>query len=372
MNTASSSLLAACGRQLVAATVGPDGGMVAANAIEVRDVIQHAALAGDGARIYLACSDGGIGRPGTRHALEVLAAGPDGQMRQVGSLALPQRPLHLAVDEAHGRVHLASNMPSAYACVSLGPGGGPVAIAHHVRDRQLAGHFAHQALPFDRTGRVLLVCRGDDGTASAPENPGSLRLLALENGQVRVDWVVAPKGGFGFGPRNCAISPDGRFLFVVLERQNRLAVFRIVAGELASAPAFEVTTLSSTRGQAARQLAGDICLHATGRMAYVLNRSRDAGGENSVAAFAIDAETGRPSHRQTLPLPGRHPRTVRLSADGAWLAIAVMEPDEARAQPAGISLVAVREDGSLTHRCHWEAPAGGDPVMWADFRTTAQ
>jgi hypothetical protein len=94
---------------------------------------------------------------------------------------------------------------------------------------------------------------------------------------------------------------------------------------------------------------------------------QDAGGENSVAVFVIDAESGQPCHLETLSLACRHPRTVRLSADGSRMAIAVMEPAETRAQPAGISLLAVSRDGRLSRCCHWGSPGGVEPVMWADF-----
>jgi len=361
-------LLAACGKQFFAHAIAQDGAITSSGAVAVKENIQFAAASRNGDRIHLACSDGGIGRPGTRHLLQVLHADSHGRLKDAGAIGLPQRPVHIAIDETNARAHLAFNLPSAYACVSLGPDGSPVAVEHYVRDRAIVGWFAHQVLPLERSGAVLLACRGDDAAPSAPENPGSLRMLAIERGEVRIAQVVAPAGGIGFGPRNAALSPDGRFLFVVLERQNRLEVFPHAGGKLSAEPNYQVPTLSTCNPDQVRQLAGDICVHPTGRFAYVLNRSRDPRGENNVAVFTVDADTGQPRHLESLDLPGRHPRSVRISADGSLMAIAVMEPDEGASQPAGVLVASVGVDGRLSGSRHWPSPAASGPVMWADIR----
>ncbi|WP_439587007.1 lactonase family protein [Hydrogenophaga sp.] len=358
-------LLAAGGSELVALMIGAHGGLARTCTVRVDEPIQHGAATGCCTRIYLACSDGGIGRRGTRHALEMVQADAQGRWRRAGTLALPQRPVHVAVDAANARIHLAFNVPSAYASVALDAHGAPAAIEHHVHGPDRAGWFAHQALPIASSGCTLLVCRGDDATDSAPENPGSLRVLKDVGGDVRVLQQIAPGRGFGFGPRNGAFSPNGRFLYLVLERQNRLAVFPCDRDELASTPSWEVSTLALRPSQATHQLAGDICLHPSGRFAYVLNRSRDVAGENSVVTMSIDPATGQPVCIDTLLLPGSHPRTVRMSADGAWMAIAVMEADTLRAHRPGVSLLAVNAEGRLVHRHHWMPTAHPQPMMWA-------
>lgn len=357
-------LLSSIGRDLIVHAVGPKGELVSIGGARASQLIQHGATAARGKRVYLACSDGGINRAGAHHSLDMFEIDARGQPHRRASLALPQRPLHVAVDAKRARVHLAFNWPSAYACVALDAQGWPVAIEHHVLEPEVAGWFAHQVLPMT-DDRVLLVCRGDDATADAAEHPGSLRLLCLADGEVRVSQRIAPRGGFGFGPRNAALAPDGHFLYVVLERQNRLLVFSYTRDGLRAAPCFDVTTLPLAPVGTAKQLAGDIDLHPSGRLAYVLNRSREPGGENSVTTFSIDPATGEPRHLDTLLLPGAHPRTVRVAEDGTTMAIAIMEPGAAGAEPAGVSILAIDHSGCPRLRCHWTPPDALEPVTWA-------
>lgn len=83
---------------------------------------------------------------------------------------------------------------------------------------------------------LLLTCRGDDASEHRAENPGSLRVLRVEERQLRSIQVVAPANGLGFGPRNAVFHPAFPWLYVVLERQNALALFLREGARIAPRP----------------------------------------------------------------------------------------------------------------------------------------
>jgi 6-phosphogluconolactonase (cycloisomerase 2 family) len=70
-------------------------------------------------------------------------------------------------------------------------------------------------------------------------------------------------------------------------------------------------------------------LHPSGRFVYVGNRASattdvqgtpvSIGGENTIAVFSINQETGEPTLIQTADTRGFHPRTFAIDrADACW------------------------------------------------------
>ena len=132
--------------------------------------------------------------------------------------------------------------------------------------------------------------------------------------------VVAPGGGFGFGPRHVVFHPTQPWLFVSDERTNKLRVFACPDGQIEAEPAFVCDTLEEPDTVRPRQLAGAIHIHPSGKFVYVANRSDHGaaeggpfrGGENSIAVFAIDPNTGAPKLVQHAPTQSIHVRTFAL------------------------------------------------------------
>ena len=96
---------------------------------------------------------------------------------------------------------------------------------------------------------------------------------------------IAPHGdGLGFGPRHLDFHPNGRFVYVSLERENSLAVFGLKPdGTLSSEPLFYKSALTDPDGKANHpgQGVGPIHIHPSGKFVYQTNRGSgltDLGG----------------------------------------------------------------------------------------------
>ena len=102
-------------------------------------------------------------------------------------------------------------------------------------------------------------------------------------------------------------------MFLNLERQNQLQVYRIVNGESVEPKAlFTKDTLDNQAASKPAQMTGAIHVHPNGRFVYISNRASGTtvadgkpvweGGENTIGVYAIDQKTGEPvahsEHRQ--------------------------------------------------------------------------
>ncbi len=110
------------------------------------------------------------------------------------------------------------------------------------------------------------------------------------------EQIVTPDGT---GPRHMVFSADGRFLYLVGELSNQCLVYRWsrTAAQL-------IQTVSLLRpGFSGETKAADIHFSPEGAFLYVSNR-----GEDSIAVFAVDADTGRLRPAESACAGGRFPR----------------------------------------------------------------
>jgi len=71
-----------------------------------------------------------------------------------------------------------------------------------------------------------LVARGNNPEGSKPEDPGSLHVYGFKNGVLSNMRKIAPNGGYGFGPRHLDIHPSQPWVYLSVERQSQLMVYR--------------------------------------------------------------------------------------------------------------------------------------------------
>lgn len=371
---------AAVGDRLICYALDADGRMREIAALAMPCNVQYACLDPARALLYVACSNGGVGSRGDRHRLALVAV--DGAMRMLmDPIALPHRPIHAALDLAGHRLLIAYNLPAAVTVHALDGEGRVDRCIGHWEGADLVGWFPHQILPVPGSDEVLLTCRGDDATAEGAENPGSLRVLRIGQDQARLVQAVAPRGGFGFGPRNCAFHPTEPWMYAVLERQNAPAMFQVREGRIAAQPACTVGMLQHPERIHRPQLAGALELHPNGRFAYAVNRSHAVvpdgphmvwtGGENSIVVFRLHARTGEPVRIQAAPLQGLHARCIAIAQGGRLLVAALRQASQRRTDagvedcPAGFSILRIGHDGCLAPLDHVAVPVGTGQLFWA-------
>jgi 6-phosphogluconolactonase len=330
--------------------------------------------------LYVVSSSGGPGIAGDKHHASALSIDPaTGALRPHGDpAALPSRPIHACVD-ASGRYLLAAyNSPSGVTVHRLeadGTIGAPVAQPGHLD----TGIYAHQirVAPDHRT--VILVTRGNNAGEGKPEDPGAIKTFRFNDGVLSNLASVAPGNGLGFGPRHLDFHPTKPWVFVSIERQNKLYVYALDSETgLSRAPLFTKETLSDPQTKVP-QGAGPIHVHPSGKFVYLTNRTFPAsgpgarkvapGGENSVAAFAIDEATGEPRLMQNLDGRGLQLRTFGIDPSGRLLVVASIMAAEDGTLPAGITVMRIGADGRLSFVRKYDVDVGSVQQFWSGMVT---
>jgi 6-phosphogluconolactonase len=344
--------------------------------------------------LYAVSSNGGPGVAGDKHFANALAIDPgSGALRPDGAAAaLPSRPIHCSVDRSGAYLLTAYNDPSNVTVHRLNKEG---SIGEPVAQPQTldTGIYAHQILAAPSNRIVLLVTRGNDARPGKPEDPGAIKTFAFAHGVLRNLASIAPGNGLGFGPRHLDFHPEKPWAFVSVERQNQIYVYRLdEASGLAREPAYVGSTLSSASTPASagakagmHQGAGPIHVHPNGRFVYQTNRASStvdfqgrkvfAGGDNSVAVFAIDQRTGEPTLIQTIDGSGIQLRTFGIDPSGRLLIaasimpLAVRDGDRIGILSAGLTLFRIGDDGRLTFARKYDVDTGDRQQFWSGMVT---
>jgi len=311
--------------------------------------------------LYVAWSDGA-----DRHDHGVTAFSIDsasGALRRHSEpVRLPARPIHLSVDMTGTHLLIAYNLPSSATVHRLAPDG-TIGVQVAAPARLDAGVYAHQVRVDPSNQFAILVTRGNGPAAGKPEDPGALKVFGYDNGTLTNRASVAPGGGFDFQPRHLDFHPSKPWVFVSLERQNRLQVYRKLPDGILSAPLFTKDSVTAPEHVVTAQAAGTVHVHPNGRFVYQANRANGttafqgknvfAGGENSIAVYAIDQDTGEPTLIQNIDTRGMRPRTFALDPAGRVLVAANQEPflvregALVRTVPASLAVFRVGADGKL-------------------------
>ncbi len=124
-----------------------------------------------------------------------------------------------------------------------------------------------------------------------------------------LDRVAALAMPPGAGPRHIALHPNGRFVFVMNELGSTIAA---LAFDPATGTLTPIDTQPAVPAEAAaHNHCSDIQVSPDGRFVYGANR-----GHDSIAAFAVDQETGRLGAPHYTPCGGSTPRHTALSPAG--------------------------------------------------------
>lgn len=315
--------------------------------------------------LYVTTTNGGPRVPSDFNQVQALAIAADGHLSPLGApQPLPRRAVHLCTDPAGRFLINAHNF-----------GGGGLTVHHIAADGSVGaevpqapdldcGIYPHQVRVFPSGRTALIVDRGNQPQASKPEDPGALRTLTLRDGRLGAGDVLAPNGGYGFGPRHADFHPTRPWLYVSDERFNRLHMLAFADDRLPPALRASCTTLAAPDAVQPRQIAGPIHVHPDGQTVYVANRADGtvehagqavfAGGENNIAVYRIDPDTGVPTLLQHAPTQAFHARTFACDPAGRLLvaasikALTVRDGDGTRRVPAALSVFRIGPDGCLT------------------------
>jgi len=314
---------------------------------------------------YVATSNRGAGLKADYNHLSAYRIDPDtGALSAHGEpQRLPHRAVHICVAPSGKHVLSGHNVPQSGITVHRvnddGTLGEPVKQPN-VLDY---GTYPHQVMMAPSNRTAILVDRGNAAHDGKAEEPGALRLFRFDNGILSSPAVTAPNDGHGFGPRHLDFHPNQPWVYVSLEIQSLLHVYRWSGNRLEPAPAYVRDMLADRANVKPRQLGGTVHVHPNGRFVYLINRADwtidyrgqkvFGGGENSIAVFAIDAQTGEPTLIQHADTHSFHVRTFAIDPSGRILVAASIQPLAKRegtsvvTVPATLSVFRVGDDGKL-------------------------
>jgi 6-phosphogluconolactonase len=378
------ALYAGIGPELTQYDVDVDSAaLVKRGAVTLSANVHYAWPHASGRYLYVASSNSasGMGPAGDKHHVTAFRIDPgSGALAPHGDpIALPTRPIHMTTDIPSEHLLVAFSNPSGLRVYRINADATPGAEV--VQPEPIdPGIYAHQVRvrPDDRS--VILVTRGHDAASGKPEEPGALKVFAYRQGLLTKEVSVAPNGGYGFGPRHLDFHPTRPWVYVSLERQNKLDLFEFSADALSPAPVFRKDTLAEPGNIRGRQIAGTVHVHPNGRFVYAVNRASTtaefegrrvfAGGENNFAVYSISPSTGEPSLIQHVDTRGIHCRTFHIDPSGRLLVAAHLMPlpvkDGAtlRIVPASLAVFRIDGDGRLDFVRQYDVEVGDRTMFW--------
>ena len=186
---------------------------------------------------YIVWSDGGasVAAPGATvvpkgktHGLGAFRIdSTTGALQQIGpTVALPSRPIHTSVDRTGTHVLVAYNDPSSLTVYQInadGTLGAPVKEPANLD----TGIYAHQIRTEPSNRSVFMVTRGNGPTKDKAEDRGAIKVFTFHDGVLQNRASIAPNGGVNFQPRHLDFHPTQPWVYVSLERQAKLQMYRL-------------------------------------------------------------------------------------------------------------------------------------------------
>jgi len=333
--------------------------------------------------LYVATSSSapGYGTAGTEHHVTAFSIDPaSGALTPHGApIRLPARPIHISTDIPSQYILVAFNNPSAVRVYRINKDFTPGEEVKQPGPID-AGIFAHQVRVTPDNRLAILVTRGNEGTPTKAEDPGALKVFEYKDGVLTNEVSIAPNGGKEFGPRHLDFHPTKPWMYVSIETQNKMYLFRMEDGRINPDIAYRAETLAEPNNIRARQAAGTVHVHPNGRFVYGANRAEATtefqgkpvfkGGENSIVVYSIDQSTGEPTPIQHIETQKIHPRTFHIDPSGRLLVaqhnlpVNVRDGDAIKTVPAGLSVFRMGDDGKLIFVRTYDVDVGDKTMFW--------
>jgi 6-phosphogluconolactonase len=300
------------------------------------------------------------------------------------TVKLATRPIHTSVDHSGKFLLIAYNNPSNLTVHRI-KADGTLGDQVEQPNKLDTGIFAHQIRVTPDNKHVIMITRGNNAPSDNPKDPGSIKVYSFKDGVLANEAAIAPGDGMHFGPRHLDFHPKKPWVYVGIESQNQLMVYKLDDKTgLSRDPLFVKDSLADPTSKL-RQAGGIVHVSPDGRFVYVINRAwwtTDvdgkkvfAGGENSVAVFSINQTTGEPTLIQSADGHGNYLRTFNIDPSGKLLIAAplwAMPMRDGSTSSAGLVLYRVGHDGKLTFSRKYDIDASEKKQQfWAGMVTLA-
>ncbi len=220
-------------------------------------------------------------------------------------------PCHVVVDPTGRHVAVANYSGGSVAVLPIMEDGRLGEAACHIQHEGSSVHpqrqqapFAH-SVTFDAAGHFLFA-------ADLGADKIFVYRFDAEHGVLEPNDPPSATLAPGAGPRHFAFHPTGRFAYAVNELDNTVTAFAYDATSGRLDTLHSIGTLPEDFSE--ENTTAEIRVHRSGRFLYASNR-----GHDSIAAFAIDGETGRLTALGQTSTGGRTPRNFNLDPTGRFL-----------------------------------------------------
>jgi 6-phosphogluconolactonase len=380
--TSRAVLYASAGAELTQYDVDASGAsLVKKGSVRLPANVQYAWQHPSRKYLYVAWSDGGAAAAavgstappsGKNHGVTAFRIDPSGALQPIGKpISIAARPIHLSVDITGTHVIVAYNIPSSITVHQLNADG---TIGALVKQPSMldTGIYAHHVRVNPSNKTVFLVTRGNGPTKTKPEDRGGVKTFSYTDGVLKNLASIAPNGGVNFQPRHLDFHPSQPWVFLSLERQTQLQVYHLTKdGSLDALPLFTKDSVAKPAKKAPLQNSGTLHVHPNGRFVYQATRSAGSdangkailgGGENSIAVWAINPQTGEPTLLQNADTHGAEPRTFALDPSAQMLVVG--NQTAVSGLPASLAAFRVRPDGKLDFVRKYDVDTSSGSLFW--------
>jgi 6-phosphogluconolactonase (cycloisomerase 2 family) len=381
--TSHAVLYASAGAELTQYDVDASGAsLVKKGSVRLPANVQYAWQHPSRKYLYVAWSDGGAAAAavgsaappsGKNHGVSAFRIDPSsGALQPIGkSISIAARPIHLSVDITGTHVIVAYNIPSSITVHQLNADG---TIGALVKQPSMldTGIYAHQVRVNPSNKTVFLVTRGNGPTKTKPEDRGGVKVFSYADGVLTNLASIAPNGGVNFQPRHLDFHPSQPWVFLSLERQTQLQVYHLTKdGSMDALPLFTKDSVANPAQKARLQNSGTLHVHPNGKFLYQATRSAGSdadgkailgGGQNSIAVWAINPQTGEPTLLQNADTHGAEPRTFALDPSAQMLVVG--NQTAVSGAPASLAAFRVRADGKLDFVRKYDVDTSGGSLFW--------
>jgi 6-phosphogluconolactonase len=215
------------------------------------------------------------------------------------------------VDATGKALTVANYQSGSFASLPIASDGSLQAPATTIQDhgggpfpKRQDGPHAH-SFNIDPSNRFVIGCDlGNDELPVFRLDPSTAKLTAIDSPVVK-----APAGN---GPRHVAFHPNHKFVYVINELASTVTVFSWDADRGRLAQVQDISTLPADfKGES---WAAEVSVSSDGRFLYGSNR-----GDDSIAIFSVDSQTGRLTLLGFQKTGGKWPRHFAIDPTGQWL-----------------------------------------------------